>query len=80
LRARGQLTRGIVFDRWEESGSDNSSYYVAYAYRVPGLGRQVFTNAEQSGMAYRKFNVGDTVDIRYLPDNPKISKLAGFYL
>jgi hypothetical protein len=79
LRSKGEETQAIVFDCWEESGSDSSSYYIAYAYQVPGFGKQVFTNAEQSMQAYRKLNIGDTISLRYLPDNPKIAKLTGFH-
>ena len=78
LRSKGEETQATIFDAWEERGSDNSSYYVAYAYQVPKFGKQIFTNAEQSMQAYRKLNIGDRVPLRYLPDNPKIAKLVGF--
>jgi hypothetical protein len=78
LHSKGQETPAIIFDRWEESGSDSSFYYVAYAYRVPGFGKQIFTNAEQSSDAYQKLKIGDTVSVRYLPADPKIVKLTGF--
>jgi hypothetical protein len=78
LHSKGKETAAIVFDRWEESGSDSSSYYVAYAYRVPGFGKQIFTNAELSSDAYQKLKIGDTVSARYLPDHPQTVKLLGF--
>jgi hypothetical protein len=61
LHSKGQETAAIVFDRWEESGSETSTYYVAYAYQVPGYGKQIFTNAEQSSQAYQKLKIGDRV-------------------
>ncbi len=78
LKSKGEVTQAIVFDRWEESGSDSNSYYVAYAYQVPGFGKKIFTNVEQSIKAFRKLKIGDKVALRYLPDDPKIGKLADF--
>jgi hypothetical protein len=78
LRSKGEASQAIVFDRWEESGSDSSSYYVAYAYQAPGFGNKIFTNVEQSIKAFRKLKIGDKVALRYLPDDPKIGKLADF--
>jgi hypothetical protein len=79
LRSKGEEAQAIIFDSWEESSSDSSLYYVAYAYQIPGFGHQVFTNAEQSMQAYKKLNIGDKVSLRYLPDNPNIAKLTGFH-
>lgn len=78
LRSKGEETLATIFDAWEESGSDSSSYYVAYAYQVPEFGGQIFTNAEESVQAYRKLKIGDRVPLRYLPDDPQIAKLTGF--
>jgi len=78
LRSKGEETQATIFDAWEESNSDSTSYYVAYAYQVPQFGKQIFTNAEQSMQAYKKLNIGDRAPLRYLPDNPKIAKLTGF--
>jgi hypothetical protein len=78
LRSKGEEAQATIFDTWEESGSDSSSYYVAYAYRVPRFGKQIFTNAEQSIQAYKKLNIGDKVPLRYLPGDPQIAKLTGF--
>jgi len=79
LHSKGRETAAIVFDRWEESGSETSTYYVAYAYQVPGYGKQIFTNAEQSSQAHQKLKAGDRVSVRYLPENPKIVKLTEFH-
>jgi hypothetical protein len=78
LRSKGEETQATIFDTWEESSSDSTSYYVAYVYQVPQFGKQIFTNAEQSMQAYKKLNIGDRVPSRYLPDDPKIAKLTGF--
>jgi len=79
LRSRGQLTQAIVFDKWEVSGSENSSCYVAYAYRIPGFGKQLLTSAQQSYQAYKKLQPGETVSIRYLPDKPQVCCLVDFW-
>jgi len=79
IRSGGQLVQGAMIDKWEgRDGEGGICYYVAYAFRDPT--GKVFSSAEQSGMAYNKLNIGDSVDIRYLPENPKISKLENFYV
>ena len=80
LKSKGEATQAIVFDRWEESDSDGSSYYIAYAYKAPGYGNKIFTNAEQSLKAFQKLKIGDKVALRYLPDDPKMVKPADFNL
>jgi hypothetical protein len=76
LDGRGQMIRGVVFDRW-----------VAYPYRRPPCvayyfdllgqpnGRTRVVRAEYNRTAYNTYQVGDSVPIRYLPDNPKICRL-----
>jgi len=79
IRSDGQATKGMIIEEWEGRDQEGSTcYYVAYAFR--DRTGEVFSNAEQSSMAYHKLKVGDTVNIRYLPDNPKIAKLADYHL
>ena len=80
LGSQGQLTRATVFARWEETDSDGTSYYVAYAFKVSSrpTGQQIISNAQQSLYAYKKLSIGGQVNIKYLSDNPQICRMANF--
>jgi len=77
LRAKGKIARGVVFDKWVRSGSENDYYCVAYAYKVPENKTEIFSGAIQSDKAYESLNQGDRVAVRYLPETPQISSLDG---
>jgi len=77
LRAKGKIVRGVVFDKWVRSGSENDYYCVAYAYKVPENKTEIFCDAIQSGKAYKSLNKGDRITVRYLPETPQISSLDG---
>lgn len=81
LHSRGITAHGVIFDRWEEKISESHSYYVAYVYRVPKQGRQVFTGAVSilNSQSYHQQKVGDSVSVRYLPNKPQISALLSSY-
>ena len=80
LGFQGQLTQATVFARWEETDSDGTSYYVAYAFKVSSrpTGQQIISNAQQSLYAYKKLSIGGQVNIKYLSDNPQICRMANF--
>ena len=74
LRVKGQQTQAILFDRWEEKDSEGAkTYYVAYAFKIPtNQGEQIIiTRAEENRKAYRKFQIGDTPTVCYLPEKPE---------
>jgi hypothetical protein len=66
--------------QWEEKNPETGTmaYVIAYAFKVPAPGGQmkIITHAEwRTQKAYRKYKVGDTFNVRYLPKNPYICKL-----
>ncbi|HXW01128.1 MAG TPA: DUF3592 domain-containing protein [Anaerolineae bacterium] len=76
LEAQGQLTQGVLLDRWSGLGR-GSQYCVAYYFELPwgNLGGGPLIRAEVNKEAHRAYQVGDSVKVRYLPDNPKVCRL-----
>ena len=85
LRSQGCETQGVIFDRWitlvqtDEMNSSTESYYVAFAFRVPARGSpmdgKVITRAELNKEAYDRYQTGDPLTIRYLPDHPSVCQI-----
>jgi hypothetical protein len=74
LARRGELTTGRVTDCWLETDSDgDKEYCVAFRFAVPG--RPEITTAEYNRKAYNTLQVGDWVQVRYVPGKPKICSL-----
>jgi hypothetical protein len=76
LEARGQLIQGVLLDRW--SGlTRGSQYCVAYYFELPWVspGGGPLIRAENNKQAHRAYQVGDPVQVRYLPDNPQVCRL-----
>jgi hypothetical protein len=73
LEARGQLAPGVMLDRWIRRGR-GVAYCVAYYFELPWESAPV-VRAEMNAEAYRAYQVGDSVQVRYLPDNPKVCRL-----
>jgi hypothetical protein len=76
LKSRGQLTQGVIFDRWLR-GSRGLSQCVAYCFDLPWgspEGSRVI-RAEINGQVYRAFQIGDSILIRYLPDEPQVCRV-----
>jgi len=74
LRLGGRVTQGIVFKKWTETDSaGDTTYFVAYVFKaeIPGQGVQRIPRAEQNKTVYDKYQVGDSISIRYLPVNPQ---------
>jgi hypothetical protein len=70
LCAQGRQAQGFVFDRWKDKDSDGApTYFVAFAFRT---NFQIITCAEQNKILYDKYEIGDSLIVRYLPDNPQI--------
>jgi hypothetical protein len=75
LRTAGVQTQGMLFDRWTDKDSDgDTTYYVAFAFKPLNamMGAPVISRAEQNKKLYDKYRVGDTLSIRYLPNDPTI--------
>ena len=77
LRIYGQITSGIVVDRWVESGSEGEAHCIAYRFQAlqPNGLSQPVTQADDNLTAYHKFKVGDTIQIRYLPHKPEVCQV-----
>lgn len=67
LDTEGVTVTTSIVDLYESSDSDGSSYYVAY--EVPSRGH--IRHGVSRGI-YRRLRVGETITVRYLPDNPKL--------
>ena len=78
LHLQGQFTQATIFDRWEETGLDGTSYYVAYAFFAypDQTGQKIVTNAEPVYRAYKKLQIGMKVKVRYLPGAPQVCQLV----
>lgn len=76
LEDRGQMIIGVIFDRWVADPYRRPPC-VAYYFDLPGQPneRSRVIRAEYNRTAYNTYQVGDSVQIRYLPDNPKICRL-----
>jgi uncharacterized OB-fold protein len=82
LSSQGQVAQATVFDRWEQTDSESSSYYVAYAFKVSEkqTGQQrIISNAEASMQAYKNLKLGEKVRVKFLPDNPQVCQMADFH-
>jgi hypothetical protein len=76
LEARGQLSEGVLLDRWSGLWR-GSEYCVAYYFELPwgNPGGGPLIRAEVNKEAHRTYRVGDSVRVRYLPDNPQVCRL-----
>lgn len=71
LARHGQLAIGQVTERWIETDSDgDKEYCVAFRFAEPG--RPEITTAEYNRKAYDALQVGDAVQVRYVPGQPEI--------
>lgn len=76
LDNRGQIIEGVIFERWVADPYRRPPC-VAYYFDLLGQpnGRSRVVRAEYNRTAYNTYQVGDSVQIRYLPDNPEICRL-----
>ncbi len=73
LRDRGRQAQAFVFDCWKDKDSDgDDTYFIAFAFRVDF---QTITRAEQNKALYEKYQVGDSLTVRYLPDDPFVCQV-----
>jgi hypothetical protein len=71
LARRGELTTGRVTDCWIETDSDgDKEYCVAFRFVEPG--QSEITTAEYNRKAYSTLQVGDSVQVRYVPGKTDI--------
>lgn len=67
----GEITEGAIVDSWVDRDSDgDKTYYVAYEF---GDGIQIAQQVKQS--LYEQIPLRSQVPVRYLPDEPTISRM-----
>lgn len=87
LDASGATSEAIVVDRetmsfaTSRSGEQTTEFQVIYQFSAGGADggtAQVYLNTSAvSEETYHRTQVGDTIAIRYLPENPSISAIVG---
>lgn len=74
LARYGEMTSARLIDRWTETDSDgDKEYCVAFRFAMPG--QPEFMAAEYNRNAYNTLQVGDLVQVRYVPGKPDICRL-----
>jgi Protein of unknown function (DUF3592) len=69
----------IVNNRYAAGGRGPTYYFLSYQYTVkdPDGQAKKFTNEEAVSSAdYHRLKLGDPIKVRYLPDNPNVSRLG----
>lgn len=74
LARHGSVVTGTVTDCWTETDSDgDKDYCVAFCFAEPG--QPQITAAEYNRKAYHSLQVGNPVQVRYVPGKPDICSL-----
>lgn len=74
LSVNGLVTQGHIIDLKE----DNARYYVVYAFDLNSFDPDAREFAAQQVISYSiytQLQVGNTVRVRFLPENPKLSRM-----
>lgn len=73
LDASDAIAPGRIVGKWTQTDSDDDkTCYVAYEY---GEAEEAFQRV--SWKHYRRVEIGEQVDVRYLPEDPSLSRLEG---
>ena len=81
LMKRAQVTSGSLLDESDDAGDTDEggmvwSYGATYSYRIPD-GRR-FTNKYESSSSHGPITgLPENLQVEYLPDNPRISRVKG---
>ncbi len=76
LKTRGLTTTAYVIDRWEEVVQDEDEQSVRLYYALAfAAGGQIISFKVAGGMLDRQYEVGDTVAVRFLPEDPSAFQL-----
>ncbi len=70
----GMVTEGKILALWEE----NARYYVKYAFNLAHYGQDpddVAAHQRVQASMFSEMRIGDAVRIRFLPDNPNVSRM-----
>ncbi len=75
LRQVAIQTQASIVDHWIEDSSIGQWYHVIY--RFEALGKQITTQEKVNKELYEGLGTRSTVTVRYLPQNPVVSKVVG---
>ncbi len=78
LRQSGLKTQATLIEHWKDKDSDGDPvYFVTYAFQVvSSQGRtRIITRTEQQRKIYEKYQLGDIITVRCLPDNPDVCQI-----
>lgn len=69
LEQRGVFTKGVIFNKFEAMGSRKSSGRITeYSFEIDGIKY----SKRVGNLTIYNMNIGDTIDVIYLSDNPDI--------
>jgi len=82
LQREGQSAAALIVTRsTQSSGRGGTFCFVTFQYETP-LDDKAVTQTQQQQIsikAYKRISEGEQVTVRYLPDNPAVSRLDGEY-
>ncbi len=78
LREHGVKTEALIFDRWKDHNTDGTIECIAYGFEARNRFGQseIFTRAERNRKIYKDYQIGHSIPVIYLPDDPKINKIS----
>lgn len=74
LKADGKLIKGVVVERAKKSGKGYNGYQIVLRFTVDDV--EYFTFKQEDWED--QYRMGDTLEVRYLPRNPEISRVPVF--
>jgi hypothetical protein len=77
LNESGVTAEARIIDRRQETG-DDEFYYLTYRFRAAGYDTAIYSREQLvSFVTYNRLRPGSAVIVLYLPNNPRVSRLAG---
>lgn len=73
LEREGVIVQGVIIDRWVEESGEAYVYCIGYRFSYMEsmwVGKNVVESSP-----YNKLEIGDSVEILFLPRNPSISRI-----
>jgi hypothetical protein len=77
LVREGQPAVGVVIDKETDSDEDSTTYFVTYSFDAPisSGSEPLLDRTSVSANIYESLQVGQQVDVVFLPANPRVSRL-----
>jgi hypothetical protein len=69
LKNNAQITKAVIIDEKNYNGNENVKPTFSYSYQFEINGKKYSGNSHDSGL-----KVGDTIEIKYVKDNPSFNK------